>query len=1819
MKTLLTIISGLCLINIEIVFSQPGNDACANAILITSDDCSFKTGTLQNATQSTGAISCNGSTSSSAFDVWYKFVATSTSHKIIVSPCANLDAVVDLRMGSCLGTNINCADHGGGVGRPEVINHTSFVIGNTYYIRVYASPGPIPSNPCFDIFVITSNAISNDNCSGAITLTPNSSCNPTSGNIGGAMSSGLSKATCDICISPNPHLEDVWYKFTATASASYTITATPSSCSSVYGFDPVIDLYSSCPSSASQSMACMDNGGGVGKAEVLTFSATQGTTYYIRLYDCGLLQPVDPTYNICVTTSCTAVSNGSTQPQNQTLAAGSTATFSVSVNGTPPFSYFWYKNGIFTNVSTLNTNSTSNSYTTPALIYPNDNGSTYYCLINNCSDTKQAQSNTATIIVTSGCTAPNVPNIASASNITNVSFTANWSLIADATTYFIDVSTTSSFSNIVYNNINTGNTTSYNFSNLICNSNYYYRVRANNICGTSTNSSSTSLLTSACCTAPANPLNPTKNNPTCGNVTLTRSNPPSGITYYWQGTSCGTSTNLGSGTTFQATTSDNYYIRAFNNAGNCWSAGCGSIAVTISSGPSVTASSNSPTNAPINAPSALNLFATNVLNATYSWTGPNGYISNSQNPVRNPSNVNMSGQYCVTATLSNCASTACANVTVNIPPAPTVNSFIGTNVISNNPNIDANYTFYIDNSPTINNIFPIKICADGTTSSYFKVDVSNVAEINFQILSEDEQTILADAQMGTFTDEEKYGKLGLPYSYGNNVEIAYTHPHYMDENGIARHLKLRVLKGQNPITGVKFLLDIYRAPVLMVHGWLGNRGAFTEMENSLYYSTHPYSILHRVDYKSTNDESFLDNINVVPIGIRELITKFRSTGYSAGKVDIIAHSMGGILSRLYLQSNTYNNDIHKLITANTPHSGSQGANYSLFTPCLGVSIYNFLVKNNIECISPVENGPLGINFSFEALFDMKVNSKGIRELLNGPSTLNGGPSGKKVVPSFSISTEDIFILDSDCGQVGIYLFANSGILGPTFVNSIYNFESNDVVVARSSQIGGLTRTAHINNQCHMSSVANVDVINLVKGLLDKPANSLYFDTDGFNPVKLESVYFIPPNSIQSLSGSLKIVEPTNNSVYPEGNIVHLKISGSNEIKKITFGIGNSVVPNYFKQIIGSSLETDYTIPKNSNGEIRIICEGYDSLNTPISFDTLRIKTTFNANIDSISVYSDKLLIPLNKNSLLNVSGYFNDNVIRDISEHDSIHFSILDTTIATNTNGNKFYGKAIGNTQLKITFKDKELFLPVEVYYLEPVTSSIFSANKRTICSNSSISFNDLSIGQIAQAKWILKGGIPNSSQGINPIINYNTPGQYDVTLISTFHDKKDTLTIPNYITVLTSPLVDIGPAKIMPTCSTTLDAGNPGATYLWNNGQTTRKIYPNQSGKYFVTVTNENGCKATDSIEVVLTDNIKPKVFTQNTFAYLNSSGQVQITPEMINKGLTDNCGIGSMTVSPNTFTCKNRGPNQVTLSVTDLKGNISTALATVNVIDLEAPSLTCPPNIIVTAKAGQCTVPGAKVPLGNPTLISDNCSIKYPLTKNTIANYPVGVSNIIWTVTDSSLNTKTCTQLVTILPTTCGVPTGVSYYDTTSTSAKIKWLSVSCATDYQLSIRQELTPGVWGSWTENIKPSGPGLIHLFTGLNPGKRYNYQLKSNCGTVFSSSYNGYFRTKTSGLLDPGTRIKENEKTNHDDINPSVTIIPNPASDNTKILINGFNTQTKEVYMYDLGGRLVFKVELEADENQIELELNTLSTRSGVYIIRVTDGITVRTEQMVIQR
>ncbi len=170
------------------------------------------------------------------------------------------------------------------------------------------------------------NPPANDACANAIALTVSASCVNTQGTVADATASGFAKPSCDGFATPS--LKDVWYKFQA-ASTSHNIDLTGNP-----DFDAIVALYSSCNSG---EMACADDGG-LGITETISAtSLTIGSTYYIRVYDYGSVDPATPTFNICVTGQAQQlpdldITSGSVQPT--TVNAGSSVTISYTIENT---------------------------------------------------------------------------------------------------------------------------------------------------------------------------------------------------------------------------------------------------------------------------------------------------------------------------------------------------------------------------------------------------------------------------------------------------------------------------------------------------------------------------------------------------------------------------------------------------------------------------------------------------------------------------------------------------------------------------------------------------------------------------------------------------------------------------------------------------------------------------------------------------------------------------------------------------------------------------------------------------------------------------------------------------------------------------------------------------------------------------------------------------------------------------------------------------------------------------------------------------------------------------------------------------------------------------------------------------------------------------------------------------------------------------------------------------------------------------------------------------------------------------------------------
>lgn len=180
-----------------------------------------------------------------------------------------------------------------------------------------------------------------------------------------------------------------------------------------------------------------------------------------------------------------------TQPANQTVYAGASASFSVIGDSTDTLTYQWQKKasgGSFTDVSgaTAATLSLTNVQAADA--------ADYRVIVSNRGGSVTSSAATLTVVL-----APSAPVATAASSVTTSGFTANWGSAAGATGYRLDVSTDSGFGSFVngYQNLDVGAALTLAVTGLSDYTTYYYRVRAVNPAGPSVSSNTITAVTLA--------------------------------------------------------------------------------------------------------------------------------------------------------------------------------------------------------------------------------------------------------------------------------------------------------------------------------------------------------------------------------------------------------------------------------------------------------------------------------------------------------------------------------------------------------------------------------------------------------------------------------------------------------------------------------------------------------------------------------------------------------------------------------------------------------------------------------------------------------------------------------------------------------------------------------------------------------------------------------------------------------------------------------------------------------------------------------------------------------------------------------------------------------------------------------------------------------------------------------------------------------------------------------------------------------------------------------------------------------------------------
>lgn len=115
--------------------------------------------------------------------------------------------------------------------------------------------------------------------------------------------------------------------------------------------------------------------------------------------------------------------------------------------------------------------------------------------------------------------------------------------------------------------------------------------------------------------------------------------------------------------------------------------------------------------------------------------------------------------------------------------------------------------------------------------------------------------------------------------------------------------------------------------------------------------------------------------------------------------------------------------------------------------------------------------------------------------------------------------------------------------------------------------------------------------------------------------------------------------------------------------------------------------------------------------------------------------------------------------------------------------------------------------------------SAAFGSDLNITCPGAAIQFSDYSAGQPTSWSWSFPGGNPSTSTQQNPLVYYNTPGTYAVTLTSTNANGSDTKTTNSFVIVASSSNPDpgtVGASRCGPGPVSLTASGSGTGTLRW-------------------------------------------------------------------------------------------------------------------------------------------------------------------------------------------------------------------------------------------------------------------------------------------------------------------------------------------------------------------------------------------------------------------
>lgn len=199
--------------------------------------------------------------------------------------------------------------------------------------------------------------------------------------------------------------------------------------------------------------------------------------------------------------------------------------------------------------------------------------------------------------------------------------------------------------------------------------------------------------------------------------------------------------------------------------------------------------------------------------------------------------------------------------------------------------------------------------------------------LHFELVLGDDfsgQYFVAPPEYGTLVGIET----GIELNQSGKYKFVYQAPKYMteaykDEDGvISDYIRVEIEHPSGKEETLMVPIELYMPTVVLVHGFTGDETTWEVLDETL--KKHHFNTLRRrYHYWDETGQSIPVQAEVLGRHIAQVQESFELNNIKPYKVDIVAHSMGGLISRYLLSrlGETYENEVRKLIMVGTPNHG----------------------------------------------------------------------------------------------------------------------------------------------------------------------------------------------------------------------------------------------------------------------------------------------------------------------------------------------------------------------------------------------------------------------------------------------------------------------------------------------------------------------------------------------------------------------------------------------------------------------------------------------------------------------------------------------------------------------------------------------------------------------------------------------------------------------------------------------------------------------------------------------------------------------------------